>query len=68
MFNRSEWLKYNASDGGLSMEGLICVEDQTPNGLTGSCEGDSSSPVVNRAYVSHGGRRYEQVGIVSGGR
>ena len=68
VFNRKEWLKIDDSDGELSMEGLICVEDQTPNGLTGSCEGDSGSPVVKRAFVSHGGRRYEQVGIVSGGR
>ena len=50
------------------MEGLICIEDQESNGLTGSCGGDSGSPVVEHAYVSNGGKRYEQVGIVSGGR
>ena len=49
------------------MDGLICVEDLTPLGLTGSCEGDSGSAVVtlnpdSSIYT------YEQIGIVSGGR
>ena len=69
VFNRKEWLKIDASDGELSVEGLLCVEDTTPNGLTGSCKGDSGSPVVRRTFLPFGGlRRFEQVGIVSGGR
>ena len=50
------------------MEALICIEDQDPYGLTGSCAGDSGGPVVQWAFTPHGGRKYEQVGIVSGGR
>ena len=67
VFNRKEWLKTSDDGEQLSMEGLICIEDQDSNGLTGSCEGDSGSPVVEHAYFSHDGQRYEQVGIVSGG-
>ena len=68
VFKRKEWLKIDAFNGELSMEGLICIEDPIPPFLTGSCGGDSGSAVVNRAYLPDGGRRFEQVGIVSGGR
>ena len=50
------------------MEGIICVADQDPNGWTGSCYGDSGSAVVQWAFGSDGSGKYEQVGIVSGGR
>ena len=68
VFNRTNWLKTNPSDQEISMEGIICVADQDPNGWTGSCGGDSGSAVVQRAFGSDGSRKYEQVGIVSGGR
>ena len=68
VFNRTSWLITKKSDGKKSMEALICIEDQDPYGLTGSCAGDSGGPVVQWAFTPHGGRKYEQVGIVSGGR
>ena len=68
VFNWKSWLKTKPSDEEISMDGLICVEDLEPNGLRGSCGGDSGSAVVNWAFGCHGSRRFEQVGIVSGGR
>ena len=68
VFHRTSWLKTNTFDGEKSMEGLICVEDIQPNGLIGSCKGDSGSPVTKLVNLPHGGRMYEQIGIVSGGR
>ena len=49
------------------MNGLLCVQDQTPLGLIGSCEGDSGSAVVTLNPDSST-YTYEQVGIVSGGK
>ena len=51
------------------MEGLMCIEDIEANGLLGTCGGDSGSPVVKWASLPHSSdRRYEQIGIVSGGK
>jgi len=64
--NRSLWLR--EIDGQKSMEGLMCIEDIEANGLLGTCGGDSGSPVVKWASLPHSSdRRYEQIGIVSGG-
>ena len=67
VFNRTSWLKKNIDNEEKSTEGLLCVKDLEPNGTTGSCPGDSGSPVVKE---KKGMIRltYEQVGIVSGGR
>ena len=49
------------------MDGLICIKDLEPNGLVGSCGGDSGSAVVKEKFgLSR--LTFEQVGIVSGGR
>ena len=65
VFNRSSWLKTEANNTEKSMKGLICIEDNEHNGLLGTCKGDSGSPVVQRIL---GSTRYEQIGIVSGGK
>lgn len=66
VFNRNSWLKPTTSNKEKSMDGLLCAEDSEPDGLLGSCGGDSGSPVVERTF-HQGRRRYEQIGIVSGG-
>ena len=71
VFERLKWFKTEPPNteppnGEIIMESLICIEDLEPNGLLGSCGGDSGSPVVQRAF--DGSTRYYQVGIVSGGR
>ena len=68
VFNRTTWLKNNPFNGEKSMDALICIEDQEENGLAGSCGGDSGSPVVEREFLIDGSTRYQQIGIVSGGR
>ena len=73
VFNRTSWLKKNLHNEEKSTDGLLCIKDQKPNGVTGSCQGDSGSPVVKEvtSLIPHLGLfriRYEQVGIVSGGR
>ena len=64
VINRPSFLRNGHQE---SMEGLLCVEDQRLNGLAGSCEGDSGSPLVRVIRQSSRHNYHEQIGVVSGG-
>ena len=68
VFGRDSWLKTNSTTRQKSMEALICVKDNEPDGLVGSCGGDSGSAVVTEAFGFNRVLTFEQFGIVSGGR